>query len=457
MPKPSQTLRRRLLGGFALTFALGLTAAFMALDGWERTHRRAQLDGLLRAEAARLLDLAARRKARIMQAEFDRLVQFHGEPRLYIRLLDADGGVLAETDFGPAEPVPIGSPPLPGAYWARSLRLAGVSHRVMTMTGRDGQWIQLAIDKTHLNREFRTQRIILGTGLFCSLVIGLILSRRVLDGALRQVEYLRATAQAIARGDLARRVPVTGAEDELRELVGTFNAMLERMDTLVRELRAVTTDIAHDLRTPITRIRGHVEPLLTQTNDPAAVQDAAALVVEECDGLAHMIGVMLQIARLEAGVEPPAAAAVNLTALVREAVEAFHPICDDRNQRLHAESPTEALTVQGTEKSLQRALGNLLDNAVKFTPDGGTIRVTLTREGAYAEIAVRDTGPGISPADLPHVFERFYRAAHAGSAPGSGLGLSLVQAIVKAHGGSVSVQSMPSQGACFALRLPLRT
>jgi heavy metal sensor kinase len=283
-----------------------------------------------------------------------------------------------------------------------------------------------------------------------AVAVGWFMARRAVAG----VEAVTRTARKISEGSLQERVPVKATDDEIDQLATTFNQMLDRIQVLVTEIKGMNDNIAHDLRSPIARIRGLAEVTLTTGKSPADFEPIAASTIEECDRLLDMINTMLTISKTEAGLERVSRDEVDITALVHNACELFEPLAEEKNVALSCRGPEET-RISGDTRMLQRMLANILDNAVKYTPSGGEVEVSLAgNEKNEIIISVRDTGIGISEADLPHVFERFYRCDRSRSQPGTGLGLSLARAIARAHGGDVTVTSTLDQGSTFAITLP---
>jgi signal transduction histidine kinase len=241
--------------------------------------------------------------------------------------------------------------------------------------------------------------------------------------------------------------------DEIDQLAMTFNQMLDRIQTLVTEIRQMGDNIAHDLKSPLTRIRGSAEIALTTARSPAEYEAMAAGAIEECDRLLAMINTMLMISRTEAGVEKPARESLDLTALAREACELFGTPAEDQGIALACSVP-ETCPVTGDHRMLRRLIANLLDNALKYTQAGGSVELTVFQNAGSAALTVRDTGSGISAGDLPRIFERFYRCDQSRSVAGTGLGLSLARAIARAHGGEITVESRPGRGSAFTVTLP---
>ncbi|MBI5591526.1 MAG: HAMP domain-containing protein [Deltaproteobacteria bacterium] len=280
--------------------------------------------------------------------------------------------------------------------------------------------------------------------------VGWFMARRAVSG----VEAITRTARGISGGTLEKRVPVKDRGDEIDQLALTFNQMLDRIQTLVTEIRQMGDNIAHDLKSPLTRIRGIAEITLTTGESLSEYQAMAASAIEECDRLLDMINTMLMISKTKAGVDQPILESIDLTRLVRDASALFETMAEDKGLTLICETP-EVCEILGDIRSIQRMLSNLLDNAIKYTDSGGIVRIRVPEcTGSIPTIMVGDTGVGISAEDLPRIFERFYRCDRSRSEAGTGLGLSLALAIARAHGGDITVESRPGQGSAFTVTLP---
>jgi heavy metal sensor kinase len=280
--------------------------------------------------------------------------------------------------------------------------------------------------------------------------VGWFMARRAVSG----VEAITRTAQSISGGTLGKRVPVKTRGDEIDQLAMTFNQMLDRIQTLVIEIKEISDNIAHDLKSPITRIRGIAEVTLTNGKSMGEYESMAASTIEECDRLLDMINTMLMISKTESGVDKLSLEEIDLAGLVREACELFEPTAEDKRVTLSCDVPNKSHLV-GDNRMIQRMLSNLLDNAIKYTPSGGKVSVLVSEnDERYVVITVKDTGIGISPNDLPRIFDRFYRCDQSRSTPGIGLGLSLARTIARAHGGDITITSVLNQGSTFTITLP---
>jgi signal transduction histidine kinase len=285
------------------------------------------------------------------------------------------------------------------------------------------------------------------------LVLGLVTWFFVSNRVLKRIDQVTATSRKIVAGDLTGRLPVAGSGDEFDRLAESVNGMLSRIEDLMRGLKDVSDNIAHDLKTPLTRMRNRVEGALAaapdETND-RAVLDAT---IEECDGLIKTFDALLMIARVEAGNQPAEMVKTPVGDIVREVAELYGPVTEEEGFGLEVVDQGGLAMVN--RELLARALANLIDNALKYGRAEGrrpTIRVSVVPEGDDVVLSVTDNGPGVPEADRERVLGRFVRLEASRSAPGSGLGLALVQAIAHLHGTS-AVLSDAEPGLKVSLRL----
>jgi heavy metal sensor kinase len=275
--------------------------------------------------------------------------------------------------------------------------------------------------------------------------------------ALTPVTEVARAAERISGSNLSLRIAARGAGDELDHLTETFNRMSERLETSFQQIRQFSTDVSHELRTPITAIRGQLEVALFTARTAEEYREAALNALADVERLSHIVRALLLLSQAESGQLTLQKEALDLSALVRDVVERFEIPADGGRVRLTTGLPGEC-PVEGDRIQVERMLSNLLSNALKFTSEGGEVRVLLERGEDRVRLIVEDTGCGIPAGDLPHIFDRFYRVRDArpaaGLEEGLGLGLSFVAWIARAHGGEVNAESIVGQGSRFTVLLP---
>ena len=267
------------------------------------------------------------------------------------------------------------------------------------------------------------------------LIVGFLGGALVGRGVLRRLQNVTRTADTIMAGDLSQRIPEEHGQDEFDALAGKLNAMLERIEQLMKATREVTENVAHDLRSPLTRLRGRAEMALMQGNDSARQREALHKAIEETDSIVAALNAILSIAQIESGARRDWNA-VDLAAVCRDAAELYEPLAEEKHLHFTAEIGG-AQPVKGNRQLLAQAVGNLLDNAIKYTPAGGRIILSLTAKGPQTVITVADNGPGIPPELRDKALQRFVRLDSSRSTPGNGLGLSLVKAVAERHAASL--------------------
>jgi signal transduction histidine kinase len=269
--------------------------------------------------------------------------------------------------------------------------------------------------------------------------------------ALQPVEKITAAALKISSGDLSQRISVGETESELGKLAAVLNSTFARLETSFAQQKQFTSDAAHELRTPLAVLISEAQTMLARERSPADYRESLAACLDTAQKMRQLAGSLLELARLDAGQEKLHRDKYDLAVLARDCVALVQPLADARKLQVHCQlSPAET---NCDAMRISQVITNLLSNAINFNKDGGRITVTTRAENGRVILSVADTGCGFSPADLPHAFERFYRADKSRSTPGNGLGLSICKAIVTAHGGTIVVSSQENAGTVFTVTL----
>jgi signal transduction histidine kinase len=282
------------------------------------------------------------------------------------------------------------------------------------------------------------------TSLFWITIIGMLGGLFVARRVLRRVDAMNESAQTIMEGNLSKRLPVGRSNDELDRLATNLNSMLERIQELMAGLREVSDNIAHDLKTPLTRLRNHAEEALRRSRSPDEYRAALENMIDESDNLIGIFNALLTIARLEAGAEPSALKLFDGEEAARDVAELYGPLAEEAGFTLTVDSDPECL-ITGNRELVGQALANLVDNALKYgapKDENGSrqLRIEVRRQQESVELSVSDRGPGIVEADRERVLGRFVRLEGSRSQPGSGLGLSLAAAVARLHNGSIRIE-----------------
>lgn len=382
-----------------------------------------------------------------------------GQSVFFIRVADAQNRTLFLRDaedweeFAPSrlEKAPAG----PGDRgWLTLQSPAGTQLRLAFSRLSDGAVMEVGKSSDGLDELLagfrRATLIVLVVFLPASIIGGAFLASRV----LRPVQHLTAAAQRIvATASFDARVPSRGTDDELDLLVQIFNKMLARIERLICGMRDSLDNVAHDLRTPMTRLRQKAQAALGADEDVETVREALADCVEEAERVMTLLNTLMDIAEAESGLIGFQRASVKVAELVHSAVDSYIEVAEEKGVAVTAQV-WPGLCVHGDEGSLRRVFANLLDNAIKYTPAGGRVRIGVERAGESVAIHFADTGIGISANDLPRVWDRLFRGDRSRSERGLGLGLSFVRAIVESHGGKATVASEPGAGTEVAIVLP---
>jgi heavy metal sensor kinase len=381
----------------------------------------------------------------------------------FFRLLDPEGRTRARSRLRREGALPLSPEARANANRGRptfeTVQLADGAARILTLPiargGRVVQLIQVGMSleasQRTLSRYMTILVVLVPLAVGLAAVGGALVARR----ALRPVDTMSLTARRITAEDLTQRLPLRGTGDELDRLAETLNAMLARLEDAFAEVRRFAADAAHELRTPLTVLRGEIEVALRGERSPDEYRRVLQSSLEEVERLTHLAEDLLLLSRFSVTVSAPRQR-VELEPLVVDALDVGTQLAHRRGVSI-ASTALMPASVVGDAAALRRALLNLIDNAVKYTPPGGKIEVSLIRGDRTASIVVRDTGIGIAPGDQNRIFQPFVRleSARESTEGGAGLGLSIARSIVMAHGGELLLESTPGSGSTFTIRLPL--
>ena len=374
----------------------------------------------------------------------------HGHENVFLLVTDSDGAVKVSSTHNKTileEMVEN------AASKSRTYRIAGVSAdgirpiavRVRKSLLGDGYVLSVGYNVTKDELHAVRMGALVGSSLVFVWLVGAGLGAFLGQRFTAPLRKVAAVAGLIADGDYSARVPVTSEGQEIVDLENAFNSMAAENEKTLSDLRALTDDIAHDLRTPLTRIRAAAETAALAEGEHPFAED----ICEEASSMLEMINTMLDISQTDSRIRRTPREQIEMVAFVGHVIELYSVLAEESSVSLSATMPDAPLYVSAHKGRLQQMLGNLLDNALKFTPKGGRIEVRLASNPF--SLSVANTGPGIPAADIPHVFKRFWRGDGSRSLPGNGLGLALVKAIVTSYGGSVKCESTPGEWTVFTV------
>ena len=377
-----------------------------------------------------------------------------------IRMLDSQGRIVAETPgmdrLIPVQIFPTAREPREALGGRRDYRTAAKLFSLVAFNEHsNGQTytLQVAQDRSSdekVERNFAVLFVaVLSGGVLASALIAIIVTRRGLQPLGQMAQLLGR----IGPDQLKERIGSTGWPRELQPLAIAFDQMLTRLDDSFTRLSQFSADLAHELRTPIANMLGEAQVALTRERTAVEYRETIESAVAECERLSRIVDNLLFVARVDAAREPIARKRFDARAAVEKISAFYQTVADDHHVTISCSGGGQ---IYADPDLFERAVGNLLDNALRFTSEHGLIRVMLSKFNSDFEVAVSDTGAGIAPEHLPRVFDRFYRAESSRSSDGAGLGLALVKSILELHGGQAIIESNPGHGTIVKLRFPLR-
>ncbi len=265
-------------------------------------------------------------------------------------------------------------------------------------------------------------------------------------------ELNSALKDILSTGDFSKRVPSRGVRDDLEIIISMFNTMLKRIETLIHQMKGNLDTVAHDLRTPMTIFRGYAEQALSRPDDIQASNEALLSSLEQSEKILSMLTTIMDISEAESGTLKLRVETIELHLVMKSLVEMYEYISQEKDIKIELE--TFPCTISADPVRIRQAISNVIDNAIKFSPEGGLIIIKMEPRDGQIAIDIRDNGPGILKEDVPYIWDRLYRSPKVQNIPGTGLGLSVVRAIVMAHNGSFSVDTDPESGSTFTISFP---
>lgn len=436
----------------AITISLAFFIHFMALE-YDR-----QIDVELLSDVAEIEDTFIKKGMDYVKYEVTHEAETEGKDKVFISVMDLKGNIIKNSD--PAEW--IGYKPSEKAlkyinsgknkYYETRLSDKD-SHNIRSLYKKFGNdyivWFSSKNDGKKrlwliIRNVFQPALLIM---IIFSAVGGWLLSKHSLQGIN---DITGAALEISKKGDIKKRLEIKNRGLEIETLSLTFNKMLNKIESLVSELKSTTDNMAHDLRNPVTRIRGAAEILLLGNREKSEFIEMCGTTIEECDDLLEMMNTMLDISEAEAGIQSPDLKNIDLSNIVCEIFELYEPVAETRKINFKSNIENNC-HINGNIKLIQRMIANLIDNALKFTSEQDLIQLTLDQSKDIISFEIKDTGVGIKKEDMPHVFKKFYRGDKSRTGTGVGLGLSLVKIIAEQHNAKINLKSNPDEGTIFTI------
>ena len=461
MSKLPKTLSSRLTLWYTASFVLFLGIALSALYFSIDTILNKRIDEDLREDIEEFIVLYEKEGLESVKKEINREAKTSDISSVFIRLLDNSGKQIYTSDLthwkGVHSIQTILNKVIDGKHdvWLETIEFSSQEDDTRVAYGLIGPNTILQIgESTEEKEEIMDLLLAVFTSLFFIAVpiastIGWLMTKRGVKG----IEKISNVAMDIRNGKFDQRVAIKNQPEEIQNLANTFNAMIERINSLISEMQEMIDNIAHDLRSPLARIRAISENVLSSNSEINDYKTALEDTLEECDRLIQMVNSTLDVAEAEAGVATRIKEDIDLTKLAEDACEIFEPIAEDKKIKLSFNAK-ENCTYYGNKQSLQRMLANLIDNAIKYSKSNSKVNIKLENIERNIIIKVADQGDGIAKDNQTRVFERFFRCDSSRGNSGNGLGLSYALAVVRSHGGDINLDSTPGSGSTFTISLP---
>jgi len=464
-----RSIRFELTFWYSLIMALTLLIVGVAIERLAYNRISASIDNSLRQGAYAIINEVALLKGDVGAAMADTQGTSLNPPPWpprYVQLLDTNMAVVYRSRNLGAFQLPVDTLLLrrlrSGMVIAPDMKLLDrerfrvITFRMRPVKGSPIGWGQVALSLHDLDRAKRKNRLALAFIIPGAIVISAVLGRWLATRALQPIEQVNRTARHIGATNLHERLAPRPVEDEVGRLIDTLNDLFERLEQNFIQINRFSADVSHELRTPLTIIQGEAEVALKPTAAPEEMRQALEVIVDEARRMSQLVRNLLMLARLESGQQRPQLTRLSLRPIVEDLAEEARYMASTKGLTLELGRIDDA-EVLGDAVLLHQLGFNLIDNAVKYTPPGGVVALSLEVAATTARLSVRDTGTGIEPGELEFIFERFYRSARTRplGEGGSGLGLSLVKQILEIHRGSVQVTSKPGEGSRFVIILPL--
>lgn len=442
---------------FTLSFIALLITLFISLYGSISTFLSQQMTEDLEEDIVELKQIYQQEGYEGLIEQLKSETAFDEHDNVFIRLFDTHASLLYQSDLTSwngievLEPYELNQETIIKTYdFPQQEFLAYVLQGTI-----NGKYIvQIGESSEEYQEVLLLLKLFFSIAFFAILPIAIVSIYLLARRSAKNIQTVSHAALAISKGNFSKRVDVQGQESETYTLATSFNLMADKVQMLIKEMREMTDNIAHDLRSPLGRIRAISEMSLTGKQDVSEYQKATENTLHECDRLLGLINRTLDVAEAEAGIVGAESKVVNLSNMITDICELFEPVAELKDIQITSEI-VGTTTITGNLGSLQRMIGNLIDNAIKYTPEKGKVKVSLEKDRTGVQISVSDTGIGIPSNDKMRVFERFFRSDESRTLEGSGLGLSYSRAVARAYGGDIKLNTEIHKGSEFIVLLPV--